>query len=333
MATGNELQFRLRRDAPPGLTRMSQATGWVDRQMPAGDEVFLDHVGFFVADLDDAGRRLARLGFQVSAVNVQTNDVNGELRPSGTSNRLARLRRGYLEVLAATHDTPLADQLKAGLARYEGLHLVALSHDDIPAERERLEAAGFAMQPVVHLRRRDLTLAGAPEVVWSVLRPQLGVMPEGRIQYAKSHHPDRVWQADQIVHPNSADALTDLLFCVADRREAAARFARYTNRVVSEANGVSTVTLDRSRLLFAEPATAITPLGAEPPSLPYIAGQALRSTDIATTRRILAANGVTPRYADDHLVLIAPAHALGGWMLFHDPAISHPWTALAATRR
>ena len=94
-------------ERPQGLTPMSQSTGWVDRQMPVGDEVFLDHVGFFVADLDDAGRRLTRLGFQVSAVNVQTNDVNGELRPSGTSNRLARLRRGYLEVLAATHDTPL----------------------------------------------------------------------------------------------------------------------------------------------------------------------------------------------------------------------------------
>ena len=311
---------------------MSQATGWVDRQMPAGDEVFLDHVGFFVADLDDAGRRLAELGFQVSAVNVQTNDVNGELRPSGTSNRIARLRRGYLEVLAATHDTPLADHLKVSLARYEGLHLVAFSHDDIPAERERLEAAGSAMQPVVHLRRHDKTLAGAPEVAWSVLRPQPGLMPEGRIQYAKSHHPDRVWQADQIVHPNAADALTDLLFCVADRSEAAVRFGRYTSRAVSEANGVSTVTLDRGRLLFAEPATAITLLRAEPPSVPFIAGQAVCSADIGTTRRTLAGNGVTPRYADDHLVLIAPADALGGWMLFHDPTVSHPWTALAATR-
>ena len=189
------------------------------------------------------------------------------------------------------------------------------------------------MQPVVHLRRRDKTLAGAPEVAWSVLRPQPGVMPEGRIQYAKSHHPDRVWQADQIVHPNAADALTDLLFCVADQHEAAARFTRYTNREASEANGISTVTLDRSRLLFAEPAMAITLFEAEPPSLPYIAGQALRSTDLAATRRTFAANGVTPRYADDHLVLIAPADALGGWMLFHDSVVSHPWTTLAATRR
>jgi hypothetical protein len=143
----------------------------------------------------------------------------------------------------------------------------------------------------------------------------------------------RVWQADQIVHANAADALTDLLFCVADRREVSARFARYTNRAVSEANDVCTVTLDRSRLLFAEPDVATSLLGGEPPVLPSIAGQAVRSANLAATRRTLAARGVTPSYVDDRLVLVAPAHALGGWMLFHDPAVGHPWTALAATRR
>ena len=126
------------------------------------------------------------------------------------------------------------------------------------------------MQPVVRLRRRDKTLAGAPEVAWSVLRPQPGAMPEGRIQFAKSHNPDRVWQADQIVHPNAVDALTDLLFCVADRARCP-RAARYTNRAVREANDVSSVTLDRSRLLFAEPDQAISLLGADPPSLPWTA--------------------------------------------------------------
>ena len=307
---------------------MSARTGWTDRQMPAGDEVFLDHVGFFVQDLDDAGRRLARLGFQVSAVNVQTNDIEGELRPSGTSNRLARLRRGYLEILAATHDTPLAGQLVKALARYEGLHLVALSHDDISGQRTRLSAAGFPMQEVVHLRRRDRTLAGAPEVAWTVLRPQPGAMPEGRVQFAKSHNPDRVWQADQTVHANTADALTDLLICVEDRNETAARYARYTNRPFTNAGALSVVALDRGRLVFAEPDAAAA-LGLAPPTLPCIAGQALRSTDISTTRRVLAANGVTPAYVDDALVLVDPRDALGGALLFHSATISEPWAALA----
>src|SRR3954471_22290608 len=99
---------------------------WAAGQLPQGDEVFLDHVGYFVADLDAAGTQLERLGFRVSAVNVQTNaDASGALRPSGTSNRLAKLKFGFLELLAATHETPLADQFKQQIARYSGLHLIA----------------------------------------------------------------------------------------------------------------------------------------------------------------------------------------------------------------
>ena len=80
---------------------------WADRQLPEGGEVFLDHVGFFVVDLDAAGAGLERLGFRVSLANVQTNaDAKGVLKPSGTSNRLARLKRGFIEMLAATHETP-----------------------------------------------------------------------------------------------------------------------------------------------------------------------------------------------------------------------------------
>src|SRR5437762_4630527 len=137
---------------------------WANRQLPERGEVFLDHVGYFVTDLDAAGAQLERLGFRVSLTNVQTNaDASGALKPSGTSNRLARLKRGFIEMLAATHDTPLADQFRQQIARYAGLHLIALSAEDMGGERARLIDAGFAMQDVVELKRRDRTLPGEPE--------------------------------------------------------------------------------------------------------------------------------------------------------------------------
>jgi hypothetical protein len=309
---------------------MQQSRGWIDRQMPQGAEVFLDHVGYFVADLEPAGEKLSKLGFQVSQINVQTNaDAAGELHPSGTSNRLARLRRGYLEVLAATHDTPLAEQFREAHRRYEGLHLIALCRDDIPAERARLTAAGFAMQPIVHLKRRDKTLPGAPEVAWSVLRPEPDVMPEGRIQYAKSHNPDLVWQPAHWLHANRADALTDILLCVEARRTVGARYEQYVGRPVVDEGGFGVMTLDRGRLLFAEPETLAHLTGLQAPALPYMAGQALRSADIAATRAVLVQNAVTPLYADAGLILIGPADALGSALLFHAAAIEAPWIALA----
>ena len=49
-----------------------------------------------------------------------------------------------------------------------------------------------------------------------------GVMPEGRVQFAYCHTPDLTWPEPAPDLPNAADGLTDILLCVAGRREAAA---------------------------------------------------------------------------------------------------------------
>lgn len=303
---------------------------WTDRQLPEGDEVFLDHVGFFVADLEVAGERLRRLGFDVSPVNLQMNlDAEGRLVPSGTSNRLAVLRRGFLEVLAATHATPLAAQLEAALRRHAGLHLIAFSHADIAATRARLVAEGFAMQPVVRLRRHRETPQGVREVAWSVLRPEPGTIPEGRVQFAYCHTPDLTWTPGAPAPGNGADGLGDLMVCVEDARAAATRFSGYVARAASHREGRSDVALDRGRLVLVEPATAARMLpGFVPAPAPFIAGQSLRA-DLAAVRAALARGGVTPLHADDALVCVGPADALGGHLLFHVPELGDPWGALA----
>ena len=63
------------------------------------------------------------------------------------------LRRGYVEILAATADTPLAQQLREQLARHVGLHLAAFGSADAAAEHRRLAAAGFPVLPLVDMRR------------------------------------------------------------------------------------------------------------------------------------------------------------------------------------
>jgi hypothetical protein len=307
---------------------------WADRQLPQGGEVFLDHVGFFVDDLRSAGQRLERLGFQVSPINLQQNaDEKGALRPSGTSNRVARLRRGFIELLAATHETPLADQLRCALARYQGLHLIALSHADIPAQRTHLIAAGFAMQATVRLRRHVQAADGLREIAWSVLRPQPGVMPEGRVQFALCHTPALVWPDDAPALANAAEGLTDILLCVEDRREAADRYGRYAGRRPADNAGLDVVALDRGRMVFvgSTQAPAILPV-FQPAAVPLMAGQALRSSDLAATRAVLQRNGVVPVFVDEDLVCVGPADALGAYLLFHAAGVHEPWAALRARR-
>src|SRR5204862_2132296 len=110
-----------------------------------------------------------------------------------------------------------------------------------PAQRARLIAAGFAMQDVVELRRHDRTLPGTPEVHFSVLRPQPGVMAEGRVQWVKPNTPDTVWRADTITTENGAEGLTDMLLVVDDPAGAAARYGRYVGRAPIVRGGLPVV--------------------------------------------------------------------------------------------
>jgi len=302
---------------------------WIERQLPEGDEVFVDHVGYFVHDLDAAGTQLERLGFRVSAVNVQTNaDASGALKPSGTSNRLAKLRFGFLEMLAATHDTPLAAQFKQQIARYSGLQLIAFSAADMRRERARLVDAGFAMQHVVELKRRDRTLAGEPEVHFSVLRPKPDVMAEGRIQWVRPNTPDTVWRPETITTENGADGLSDTLICVESPEAVAARYGHYVGRTPIVRDGMHVVPLERGGLVFVDAAQAAKLLpDSAAPSLPFMVGQALRA-DLTLIRAVLAKNGIKPVIANGDITCVGPADALGAYMLFHAPGVSNPWESL-----
>ncbi len=91
------------------------------------------------------------------------------------------------------------------------------------------------MQDVVELKRRDRTLPGTPEVHFSVLRPQPGVMAEGRVQWVTPHTPDTVWRPDTITTENGAEGLTDMLLCVDDPAGTAARYGRYVGRAAGDA--------------------------------------------------------------------------------------------------
>ena len=289
---------------------------WTDKQVPERDQIFLDHVGSFVGDLDRAATILRRLGFAPSAVSHQTNvAADGAVLLSGTSNRLVRLRRGFLEFLASTSDTPLAEQLRRALARYEGLHLIAFSHADLEAQRARLLKRGFDMQSIVRLRGRTKDLDLHSEVAWSILRTLPNFMPEGRIQFVYPHTPELSWPPGSTEHPNHADSLTGVIVCVEEPDEAKDRFGAYLGRG-TDPDGVTT---DRGRVHIVGPEDVGDLLpDFRPPSLPWIAAVTVMTTDLVHTQLILRNNGVAPLARRDGIVWVAPTDALGCYLGFHE---------------
>src|SRR5437588_8015948 len=126
-----------------------------DLQLPRGDEIFLDHVAHFVRDRDAAARALVRAGFAPTPVSIQSNPDpdGGPPRLIGTGNVTAMFRRGYVEALFKTADTPIAREFERALARHPGLHLAAFAVADAKRAHARLAADGFRTRQLVEMQR------------------------------------------------------------------------------------------------------------------------------------------------------------------------------------
>jgi len=289
-------------------------------QLPGPGAVFLDHVAHFVPAMEPAADALERCGFRLTPFTVQTNREGGATVPSGTGNRCAMLRNGYVEILTAASDSPLAQQLRERLADHVGLHLAAFGTADAAAEHERLADSGFATLPLVDMRR-PVTLAGVTEDArFTICRIAHGSMPEGRTQFLTHHTEHLVWRPDYLDHPNGAEALDALWLAAADPAEPAERFARFTGRPARHEGAVTAIGLDRGTINIATPDHLKAELGIVPAGdLPGFVATTIAVASLARLRACLDAGGVAYRpvtLAGAAAVAVTLPGAIGDTMLF-----------------
>jgi hypothetical protein len=282
------------------------------KQLPGAGETYLDHTAFFVPAIDPAGAALEACGFRLTPFTIQTNRDGGAIVPSGTGNRCAMLRNGYLELLTATSDTPLAAQLRERIADHPGLHLAAFSTADAASERRRLAQIGFATLPLVDMRRP----VGSRFARFTIARIAHGTMPEGRTQFLTHHSERLVWPPALLDHPNGAQSLSALWIATADPAEPVARFARFTGRPARQDGAVTTIALDRGALNFAAPAYLSDEFGIAPGgTLPCLVAAEIGVASRDPLERCLAGSGLDFRRAGSRIVVTLPP-GLGDALIF-----------------
>jgi hypothetical protein len=292
-----------------------------DRQLPLGDEIFLDHVAHFVRDPHTASAALNRAGFTTAPLSVQVNPdpAGGPPQPTGTGNVTAMFARGYVEVLFKTADTPLGREFDAAFARYPGIHLAAFATADAAREHARLGAAGFRMRPLVQMQR-PVEIDGRPDTAaFTLARVEAGEMAEGRIQMLTHRTEHAVWQPRWLAHANGAHGLVAVTIAVADPSEAAARYARFTGREPRPAAGGMTVALDRGRieLITADAFAKLLP-ECPIPSLPFIGACEIRVASLGRLQEILRGGGLGSRPLDGKLAVPFPDELGRGAWLFSE---------------
>jgi hypothetical protein len=301
-----------------------------DRQLPLEEEIFLDHLAHFVREPEAAGRALVRAGFAPAPLSIQSNPdpAGGPPQLTGTGNMTVMFRRGYVEILFKTSETPLARELDAALERHAGLHLVAFAVADAAQAHARLGHSGFPVRPLVRMQRPVETESGPATAAFTIARVEPGIMAEGRIQVLTHQTEHAVWQPRWLTHPNGAIGLTEVVIAVADVDEAAKRFARFTGCPVVANGAGRAITLDRGRVQIMDTAafTGLLP-EVEVPSLPFIGAYTILVVSLDGAEQALRARATTLRRHGRLLIAPFPRElGLGAW-IFVETATALPWRA------
>ncbi|MBR0672082.1 VOC family protein [Neoroseomonas soli] len=289
--------------------------------------VAVDHVGVAARDLAPMAAAYERLGFALSPVAQQS----GRRRPDlpveqyGSGNRCAFLKHGYIELIAILDPALYDNTLNAFLARYPGMHILALAMTDEDANLTRMRAAGIDIPGVAYLERP--VEAGGP--IARFARLPFPDPPEGRVQLIRHLTPELVWQERWMDHANKAVALEEVILCAAEPAETAARLSRLSGLPVEPdpaggfllrlagaaraAGPFAPVMETRVRMLTEQALGEVLP-GVTAPALPFMAGMVVRTEDGgAAARRVL--EGI-PTVQAPAGAMVPPAYAAGAAVVF-----------------
>ena len=293
-----------------------------------GTAVALDHVGVAAAELGPLLAQYQRLGFDLSPRAQQSGRrrPDGPVELYGSGNRCAFFRHGYVELIGILDPTRFANAVDQFVARYEGLHIAAFAMQDEAANLQRLRNGGLAIPGVAYLERP--VEAGGPTARFA--RLPFPDAPEGRVQLIRHLTPELVWQPRWMQHANKVEALEALILACASPAETAARFSRLTGLPVEPdpvggfvlhlpglagaAGPQAPVMRTSVRMLPPEALAQVLP-GVVAPTLPFMAGMVLRTSDAnAAARGVLA--GLPVQEMPGGALLVPPACAGGAAILF-----------------
>lgn len=289
--------------------------------------VALDHVGIAARDLAPMCAAYERLGFALSPIAQQS----GRRRPDlpveqfGSGNRCAFLRHGYIELIAILDPALFDNTLNKFLARYPGMHILAMAMTDEDANLARMRAAGIDIPGVAWLERP--VEAGGP--IAKFARLPFPDPPEGRVQLIRHLTPELVWQERWMDHANKAVALEEAILCAAEPAETAARLSRVSGLPVEPdpaggfvlrlpgaaraAGPFAEVMETRVRVLPEAALPDVLP-GVRAPVSPYMAGIVVRTSDGAAAARTVLAG--IPTVQAPGGIMVPPDHAAGAAVVF-----------------
>jgi hypothetical protein len=199
--------------------------------------------------LDALAPHFERQGFHLSDKAVHN---------LGSCNRLIVLEGTYVELLGWPPGAPPARKEIADSPF--GLEALVFRTYDAEATRERLLAAGFAVNPMQELSRPAMLDGREVEARFHTVRFAEQPLPGIRMYFCRHLTPECVWSPELMAHPNGARSLLRIDARAAQPRQVAERLALVAGVTAEAAAGGWDVPLANLRIHVREDATAVTPV-------------------------------------------------------------------------
>jgi hypothetical protein len=175
----------------------------------------------------------------------------------GSCNRLIVLEGTYVELLGWPPGAPPARKEIADSPF--GLEALVFRTHDAEATRERLLAAGFAVNPVQELSRPAMLDGQEVQARFHTVRFAEQPLPGIRMYFCRHLTPECVWSPELMAHPNGARSLLRIDARAPDARAVAERLALVAGVQAEAASGGWDVPLANLRIHVSQDAAAAGP--------------------------------------------------------------------------
>ena len=175
----------------------------------------------------------------------------------GSCNRLIVLEGTYVELLGWPPGAPPARKEIADSPF--GLEALVFRTYDAEATRERLLAAGFAVNPMQELSRPAMLDGQEVQARFHTVRFAEQPLPGIRMYFCRHLTPECVWSPELMAHPNGARSLTRIDARAAQARQVAERLALVAGVKAEAAAGGWDVPLANLRIHVQEDPSATLP--------------------------------------------------------------------------
>ena len=268
----------------------------------------LDHIVIDVRDrIDDAARRFAELGFQLTPRGHHT---------LGSSNHLAMFATDYLELLGFGP----GGRTRAEIEPFPiGLNGLVFKADDAERIYQHALAAGLPTQPVQSFSRPVKLIGETRDARFRTTRLDPKKVPMGRVYFCEHLTPELVWRPEWQTHPNGARAIARVVVATPEPQQTAALFqALFGPAAASAQDGRLVIAGGAVRIELAPPSAIAEEFGeaaADPAGRSeYLAAAEFTVTSLPETDRLL--RPTAGLRVEDRRVVVPAAAAFNATLVF-----------------